>query len=374
MTKTMHFSALAAIALTIGLVACGDSDKGDDGGRKVQKQEDDGVRVVYVAGATADAQGKYTATLWENGSPQKLSQRHSEAFSVSASGNDVYVAGYELNTDGSYRPVLWKNGAAQYLPCEDTSGAGAQALSVHVSDGKVYVAGYEGGLQRGNDFVVYKAPKVWVDGQGSRLPGDYGEAVSVFASDGDVYAAGFDAGLGSMSVLWTNQVPQVLAPTVPASSDGLSIGYAESVFVSSGAVYVAGSEGISEGMDASIHAVLWKDGVARRVGGQEESEAYSVFVSGDDVYVAGAVWDAHRSRLLPTVWQNDTAQHLSSASDAFAYSLFVSPNGDVYAAGGETDWQGGFRPMLWKNGEVQTLGGEALGSWASSVFVVEKAE
>ena len=358
--KTMHFSALAAMALTFGLVACAGSKDNGDG------------RVVYVAGATADAQGKCTATLWENGSPKKLSQRRSEAFSVCASGNDVYVAGYELNTDGSYRPVLWKNGAAQYLPSEDTSGAGAQALSVHVSGGKVYVAGFEGGFQMGSDVGYDMAPKVWVDGRGTRLPGDFGKAVSVFASDDNVYAAGYAADLGSMSVLWTNQAPQVLAPTVPAPADGLSIGFAESVFASGGTVYVAGAESISEGMDASIHAVLWKDGVPQRVGGQEESEAHSVFVSGADVYVAGAVVDTRSNKLLPTVWTNDTAQHLSNGRDALALSVFVSPSGDVYAAGLEYDGQEYItRPRLWKNGEAQTLGGDTPGSTANSVCVVE---
>jgi len=313
-------------------------------------EKDNGGRVVYVAGATVDAQGKYTATLWENGVPKQLSKNYSEASSVCVSGGDVYVVGYEqYGTDQIYRPVLWTNGSPQYLPTETDL---AEAISVHVSGGNVYVAGLE-------EEDGYHRAKTWVNGLGRRL--GTGIALSTFASSGNVYAAGWVIDASSerlVPMLWTNGEPQALA-----TSDAV----AASVFVSGGVVYVAGVEGT----DFGGRAVLWTNGAAQRLGDQEDSEAHSVFVAGGNVYVAGFMTDS-RGNGLPTVWKNGAAQRLESAHDAVAHSVYVSENGDVYAAGIETDGQYVARPRLWENGVAQSLGGGTPGSLANCVFVKEK--
>jgi hypothetical protein len=84
---------------------------------------------------------------------------------------------------------------------------------------------------------------------------------------------------------------------------------ANSVFVSSGNVYVAGV-----GHDG---AMLWKDGNLQNLSDSNFlSEACSVFVSGDDVYVAGQD-EQIRSRL----WKNGVVQYLSLGRRA--NSVFV---------------------------------------------------
>jgi TolB-like protein len=76
---------------------------------------------------------------------------------------------------------------------------------------------------------------------------------------------------------------------------------------------------------------------------QGNSNARSVFVSGDDVYVAGEV------RNRATLWKNGVPQTLSRKRSVVRY-LYVDEN-DVYVAGRD-----GHDYTLWKNGVPQRLG------------------
>ena len=200
---------------------------------------------------------------------------------------DVYVAGYvempwkeDRSTDIA---TVWKNGIAQYLT-DGTAG--------------------------------------------------YAEARSVFVSGEDVYVAGYE---GNVAMLWKNGLAQNL-------TDGTLVARAYSVFVSGKDVYVAGyidkpytefyETSIFTGMDTTIlvcsaHATVWKNGVAQNLteGIAGYAEAHSIFVSGDDVYVAG--YEGESINTVAMLWKNGVAQKLF---DGGANSVFVLGN-DVYVAG-----------------------------------------
>ena len=143
----------------------------------------------------------------------------------------------------------------------------------------------------------------------------------------DVYIAGCD-GYGG-ATLWKNGVAQRLSDDSEAFS----------VFVSGRDVYVAGEEYIQDG----YYPMLWKNGVAQKLS-NNYGRASSVYVSGQDVYVAGS--ESIQGRSYPTLWKNGIAQHLSDGGIvSIASSVFVSGN-DVYVA---------VDNALWKNGVVQQL-------------------
>jgi hypothetical protein len=135
-----------------------------------------------------------------------------------------------------------------------------------------------------------------------------------------------------------------------------------SVFVSGDDVYMAGY--ISAGFN-NEYAALWKNGVAQKLSDIRGSKAKSVFVSGSDVYVVGV--DDCIYRTYPdggidtnplgyaTLWKNGVAQRLGDIRGSEANSVFVSDT-VVYVAG--TDRDDGFHytyATLWKNGVAQRL-------------------
>ncbi|MDR2759973.1 MAG: hypothetical protein LBB78_11405, partial [Spirochaetaceae bacterium] len=129
------------------------------------------------------------------------------------------------------------------------------------------------------------------------------------------------------------------APDVPARQQakaavaltgGSYAAFASSIFVSGSDVYVAGAAGGK--------AVYWKNG--RKIAltdGTYEAYAYSIFVSGSDVYVAGYENDGDQSKYgrngRTKYWKNGREVILTDGTyEAYAFSIFVSGS-DVYVAG-----------------------------------------
>lgn len=185
----------------------------------------------------------------------------------------------------------------------------------------VYAVGYKTINFDGEEGTTVAA--FWKNGVDQNLTVAPSQAFSVFVSGNDVYIAGIVYGDPTIATLWKNGVTQPLSEEVSA---------AYSVFVSGNDVYVAGEE--------ENEAILWKNGVAQRLGG---GRAYSVYVSGNDVYVAGFHGDA-------TLWKNGVAQNLGGV-DSYAYSVAVSGS-DVYVAGADFSQS---IAILWKNSVPETM-------------------
>ena len=263
---------------------------------------------VYVVGWERNEQGRSAAMLWKNGIPKKLSDGTDFAGAnfVFVSGTDVYIAGY---SNGGAAATLWKNGVTQDLT-DGTSARGAGATSVYVSGNDVYVSGNVDGK------AVF-----WKNGEIQYLTtGTNSGTTSIHVSGSDVYIVGsedmnINTFSNSIAKLWKNGTAQNLTDKTNFT------GWANSVFVSAGNVYVAGNDrgsifsGNFDGFKNSS-ATLWKNGVVQYhlTNGTNWELASSVFVSGNDVYVAGE--DNGNAKL----WKNRTAQNLGNGS---ALSVFV---------------------------------------------------
>ncbi len=172
----------------------------------------------------------------------------------------------------------------------------------------------------------------------------------------NVYVAGTTSNLGA--TLWKNGVPIALTNN-PDSSE------AYSVYVTGIDVYVAGNIGRK--------AVVWKNGVATNLtNGITKVQALSVFVSGTDVYVAGIESLNNLAGSIAKVWKNGVVTNLTNGStiNAEANSVFVAGS-DVYVAGGEySNTFGGTVAKVWKNGIATNLPNGIFGTSAISVFVL----
>jgi len=186
----------------------------------------------------------------------------------------------------------------------------------------------------------------------------------------DVYVAGyeFDRTL-IVSKYWKNGNPVILGE-----------GYATSITVSGSDVYVCGT-GVGG-------ATYWKNGSPVTLG---EGYASSIVVSGNDVYVAGNIRDH------AVYWKNGNPTYLPEntrpvtsiddypvvSTESQAYSIFISGT-DIYIAGGETitkmispspnpDYITGIAALYWKNGNpvylIQGSYTDSKNDKASSIFV-----
>jgi len=167
----------------------------------------------------------------------------------------------------------------------------------------------------------------------------------------DVYVAGRE---GKYAILWKNSVPQRL------SNESSEEAAAHSVFVHGDDVYVAGYEIIK----GEAHVpMLWKNGVAQRVSGI--GYVISVYVLEDDVFLAGSTIDLQRREMNASLWKNGEVQYLSDArgSAGSANSVFVREN-DVFVAGEVNG-----NAKLWKNGNAEKLDWLGDGGSAEAVFV-----
>jgi len=210
---------------------------------------------VYVAGTSNG-----DATLWINADPKSLGK--GEAHSVFVAGNDIYVAG-----EGDGYATLWKNGVAQRL---SEKSYGAVAYSVCVSGKDVYVAGKES-----NNAVL------WKNGAPQRLSNEKynAEARCVFVSGKDVYVAGWEANGQA------NNDRAILEAQI-----GIPLG---------------GSSG-----ERREVATIWKNGSPQRLtDGSRNAKAYSIYVSGGTVYVAGSE-DIKFVKPCTTIWEDGVPQQL----------------------------------------------------------------
>ena len=258
-----------------------------------------------------------------------------------------------------------------------TALAGGKTATCNVTvSPSVIIAG--NGYNNGPRFLYINGKELQITGD-SRAPTTI---KSVFVYNGNIYIAGTERwASGSVSV--NTAMVSILKTKLPGpyertqeeivmETSGTSFG--NGLFVSDGDVYVAGVENDRSlnDRDNLLRAVLWKNGkrLYRTINELWESYAYSVYVSGNDVYVAGTL----NSRA--TLWKNGTAQDLEktplhgNSLYTEARSVFVSGN-DVYVAGddgGGSGWSGKL-PALWKNGKLQPIERETTTGIIYSMFV-----
>jgi hypothetical protein len=154
----------------------------------------------------------------------------------------------------------------------------------------------------------------------------------------DVYAVGtvYNWNNSSIPTIWKNGVPSSL-------TSGVTLAGAWSIFVSGPDVYAAGYENDGN----TNRARIWKNGAGAYlpgVGYNATSRANAIYVSGTDVYAIGEV-STLNFLSAAILWKNGVATLLSDTSGySMARSVFVSGT-DVYVAGDMNNVA-----TLWKNG------------------------
>lgn len=283
---------------------------------------------------------------------------------------DIYVAGGKklkngvgsADTDAIFTAGYWKNGVFTQL------GSGMKtsyATSIFISGNDVYVGGYES-----NGTV--NVAKCWKNGIEINTYTDGTKASqvqSIFVNGSDVHLAGYNTNVASPTRLpyyWKSDmttVPATLTTTI--LGDKSTYSSARSIFVSNDDIYVAGQENSPSaptGTGLSI-AKYWKNGTAVALSGLATSTMYatSIFISGADentnVYVAGYEFtnSVGGNINIPKYWKNGVVKNLTSGTNAAtgevtAGSIFVSDTA-VYVTGYEAGTSAtNFVAKCWKDG------------------------
>ncbi len=143
------------------------------------------------------------------------------------------------------------------------------------------------------------------------------------------------------------------------------------ISVASGDVYVIGTEYKGESVSGSpSNAVLWKNGKRSELHTPETKyeEATAVFVSGEDVYVAGSYVPADGEKRIGVVWKNGDPVIVTDGKESTTFAdLFVSGD-DIYIVGHENT-QGGIISKYWKNEKAVKLSTEDVITYAKSIVV-----
>ena len=192
-------------------------------------------------------------------------------------------------------------------------------------------------------------------------------AKSIFVANNKVYACGdIKYSQYNYAGLWVvDEGTGTITETQLTPDKTSSLVY--SVFVSGNDVYVSGYDN-----RAGYYPVCWKNNVPMALNMGDRTGvfgfAYSVYVSGNDVYVAGTI---QTPPVIEAVyWKNSDAPVVLSSStggqagdpanNITANSIYVSGN-DVYACGNNET-----KPVYWKNGVAVQLPGATD---AYSIFV-----
>jgi hypothetical protein len=197
--------------------------------------------------------------------------------------------------------------------------------------------------------------------------GDLGATVTI--SGTNFGTTGATVNFNGVQATITSATPTTIVAEVPlnATTGPVSVITANGTASSQTFTYVpdiivAGGESNTSG---TTIAKYWKNGVAVPVtDGSNNALAYSMFVSGPDIYLAG--YENKGSVSVAKYWKNGTAVSLGNGTqNSGASSIFISGT-DVYVAGSESN---GTHTVAkyWKNGVAVPLSNGQTDAWATSI-------
>lgn len=224
-------------------------------------------------------------------------------------------------------------------------------------------------------------PCIWKNGVPNILEfpaWEIGCAYSLFVSKNDVYAAGcilYPMRSFGVPMYWKNGA-RVDLPLMPRDMGGVANG----IWVEAGDIYVSGFRAVSYYTTTTVMVLAmpcyWKNGglvslsvASMDVGGHAES----IFISGNDVYLAGRVVDESGDFDRPCYWRNGLRVDLGipgACRSGSANSLFVA-DGDVYVSGTVASESRVSIPGYWINGAWTELSKPDPGKycWTSGLSV-----
>ena len=271
-------------------------------------------------------------------------------------GRKVYIAGASYDSEGNYTACYWIDGVRVELP------GGAWATDIVVENGNVYVSGTSEGFE-----ACY-----WINQDRYDLPGNGGEAEAIALDGNDVYVAGW---YNSGSCYWKNG--QKIDLTTNGDSQAFAIGVRDNGGVYIGGYYMNNhhyyipcfwKDGnnrtnlpVPSGGDGEVYDIAFMDGNMRYYGG------YVLKTSSFAGYTPTAAYWRHTTRTnLPLGGSTmDIYGATGHAITIDGEDIYVAGYTDWYEFTGYTTTTGGTFPQYWKNNTIHDLPGGPLTNYGT---------
>jgi hypothetical protein len=256
--------------------------------------------------------------------------------------NTVHLAGFLGAPDlvvGSY----WKDGAYTSL----TPDSYSQANSLYVDGSSVLIGGYKWGS--------LPQSVIWQDGKETIIEGASGGNTLIASRNNNLFGVWY--GLTG-PVFYKNGIAQAIIDTASNIWPTALALLGDDMYISGCSSY---HDGTNPDSKTYQHAQCWKNGqlIFRE---SELSNALSIFIHGNDIYMAGYFENSVSPGNNACYWKNGERVNLPGLN-ALAKSVFVTDS-HVYASG-VIDGQA----VYWKDGVVTTLTTGGPISMAHSIFV-----
>ncbi|HEV3413521.1 MAG TPA: hypothetical protein VG101_13650 [Puia sp.] len=277
-----------------------------------------------------------TAMVWKDGTgsllpPMTTADSSSFGWGIAVSGSDVYVSG-----SSPHGAVEWKNGVEEVL------SATGQGYGMALAGSDVYVAGTQLiPTSLPNTTAIY-----WKNGQPTilspELPTSGSNGVLVDGSDVYVFGYGLKNGVYYRALYWKNGTEVWMNPDTAGSP--------ESILKNGSDIYLTGS------LNAKA-AVYWKNGQMTVLSSDtlEQADASGIGIIGNDIYVAGTIYNRLIADYNAVYWKNGQMIYLTDPSvPSQSASITISGN-DIYISGQAKGTDGHIHAVYWKNGKMTQL-------------------
>jgi|GEM_PF-5527688 len=310
------------------------SDKGSD-----NKNFD-----IYVVG-TKQVDGQSYATYWKNGAEKTLSTVDSKATCIAINGRDVYIGG-AVNKPTYNRGVYWKNDQLTEIPLPDSpipAVYGVKSIVFDGSDNYIF-----------SDYNRYTKNGVTYDYSNSTPTN------AIYAKGGKLARVTNDA-VG----FYYREGTQPGGTLIPGA---YSIG---AMLLDGNDYYVAGLRVTTLNNRSYFTPGYWKNGVFEQsdpINVEDNIYIRDIAINKNGVYIVGSIVDAVKGQ-VPVYWHQGKINYLpiiAGGINSNARSIFLNGD-DIYIAG---DTKG--QPCYWKNGNLVILNADVTSSQATGIALVPR--
>jgi hypothetical protein len=261
----------------------------------------------------------------------------------------VHLAGFVANTTGGSVASYWKDSVYTALANFEIS---SQVSSLYVDGSSVLIGG--------SKFVANSPipALIWRDGAESVIEGSFGNPM-IGSRDNNLFGAWFGT---TGWVFHKNGTSQPIIDTAYNFAPMAMALLGDDMYISG----FSSSPALPPTYSPPQHAQCWKNGqlIFRE---SEVSNALSIFIHQNDIYMVGHVYDNALPKSIACYWKNGHRVNLTDGNmNAIATSVFVTDT-HVYASGMMND-----QAVYWKDGDAIALTTTGTYSMANSIIVQEE--